>query len=73
MNMNKAHSIHEKVDWSCLNEAWAHKRCKGNVFKETYMTNQTLASDTIYDESISSSTSHVDILHTPDLSPTSKA
>ena len=34
-------SIHENVYWSCLNEAWAHKRCKGNFYKETYM---------IYDE-----------------------
>ena len=38
-------TIYENVDWPNLKEAWAHKSCKGNFFKETYMTNQPLASN----------------------------
>ena len=38
-------TIYENVDWPNLKEAWAHKSCKGNFFKKTYMTNQPLASN----------------------------
>ena len=46
--------IYENIDWSNLEEAWAHKFCKGNFFKETYMTNQPLKINKKHNEPSSS-------------------